>query len=91
MQLLFDKLKAGDLLKLHANMLAMVIQCHSLLTVGTSCSGTDMWVAVLACTVGMLNRNLGLDVRLGHRFSCEDVDWKRELLLIKGLRDLVLV
>jgi hypothetical protein len=50
------------------------------LDVGTGCSGTDIWIAVLESLTGIWDMTFGLKFTIQHSMSCESVEYKQRFI-----------
>ena len=50
------------------------------LVVGTGCSGTDIWIAVLQVLVSLWDSTFGLKFTIQHAMSCESVEYKQRFI-----------
>jgi hypothetical protein len=60
-------------------MVAFAAACSGVMTVGTSMSGTDLYIGVMKILLHILDRKISHGLRMKHVFSCEEVDFKRDL------------
>ena len=65
---------------LRAGLQRLATHCNGTLAVGTACSGTDLIVPVLTSLAEHWKRFIGLDIKIEHVFSCENLSWKVEFL-----------
>eukprot|EP00973_Karenia_brevis_P031603 4359148-Karenia_brevis.AAC.1 len=75
-ELQYSNLSATETRKLRENLLFFISYFGQTISLGTACSGADIWYGVWDILVRLWHKVLGMSMSVTRSFSCEKVEFK---------------